>query len=54
MVLFGLYLVIPKLVHILEKEIPQLVGASSSHAGIDIPAPQGTKFIAVHDRKNNF
>ena len=24
-------------------------GASSSHSGIDIPAPQGTKFIAVAD-----
>ena len=29
-------------------------GASSSHSGIDIPAPQGSKFIAVHDGKITF
>lgn len=29
-------------------------GASSSHAGIDIPAPQGSKFIAVNDRRDYF
>lgn len=29
-------------------------GASSSHAGIDIPAPQGTKFIAIHDGEITF
>ena len=48
--LYGQYLVIPKLVHILVVEIHQLIGASSSHSGIDIPAPPGSKFIAVHDR----
>lgn len=29
-------------------------GASSSHSGIDIPAPQGSKFIAVHDGEITF
>lgn len=29
-------------------------GASSSHSGIDIPAPQGIKFIAVHDGEITF
>ena len=29
-------------------------GASSSHSGIDIPAPQGTKFIAVADGEITF
>ena len=31
------------------KRVSPTTGASSSHSGIDIPAPQGTKFIAVHD-----
>lgn len=31
-----------------------LVGASSSHSGIDIPAPMGSKFIAVFDGKITF
>ena len=31
------------------KRVSPTSGASSSHSGIDIPAPQGTKFIAVHD-----
>ena len=31
------------------KRISPTTGASSSHSGIDIPAPPGTKFIAVHD-----
>ena len=30
------------------------LGASSSHAGIDIPAPQGSKFIAIHDGEITF
>lgn len=29
-------------------------GASSSHSGVDIPAPQGTAFIAVSDGKITF
>lgn len=29
-------------------------GASSSHSGIDIPAPQGTRFIAVADGEITF
>lgn len=29
-------------------------GASSSHSGIDIPAPQGTNFIAVADGEITF
>lgn len=29
-------------------------GASSSHSGIDIPAPQGSKFIAVADGEITF
>ena len=29
-------------------------GASSSHSGIDIPAPPGTKFIAIHDGEITF
>ena len=31
-----------------------LHGASSSHSGIDIPAPPGSKFIAVHDGEITF
>ena len=31
-----------------------LAGASSSHSGIDIPAPQGSKLIAVHDGQITF
>lgn len=30
------------------------VGASSSHSGIDIPAPPGSKFIAVADGEITF
>ena len=29
-------------------------GASSSHSGIDIPAPPGSKFIAIHDGEITF
>ena len=29
-------------------------GASSSHSGIDIPVPEGTKFIAVADGEITF
>ena len=31
------------------KRVSPTTGASSSHSGIDIPAPPGTKFIAVND-----
>ncbi len=31
------------------KRTSPTTGASSYHSGIDIPAPPGTKFIAVHD-----
>ncbi|MBR3002267.1 MAG: M23 family metallopeptidase [Clostridia bacterium] len=31
------------------KRVSPTTGASSSHSGMDIPAPPGTKFIAVHD-----
>jgi len=36
------------------KRVSPTTGASSYHSGIDIPAPQGTKFIAVHDGKVTF
>lgn len=51
---FGLFLVILELVLILGNVLLLLVGASSSHSGIDIPAPQGTKFIAVADGEITF
>jgi len=54
MVLSGQFQVILKLVHILVSVYHLLVGASSSHSGIDIPAPEGTKFIAVADGEITF
>ena len=36
------------------KRVSPTTGASSYHSGIDIPAPPGTKFIAVHDGKVTF
>ena len=36
------------------KRVSPTSGASSSHSGIDIPAPQGTKFIAVSDGEITF
>lgn len=54
MVLFGLFLDILESVLILEKEFLQQVGASSSHSGIDIPAPEGSKLIAVNDGEITF
>ena len=54
MVLSGQFPVILKLVLILVNVYLLLVGASSSHSGIDIPAPQGTKFIAVADGEITF
>ncbi len=38
----------------MENELLLLLGASSSHSGIDIPAPPGSKFIAVHDGEITF
>ena len=52
--LFGQFLVITELVLILESVYLQPLGASSSHSGVDIPAPQGTKFIAVADGEITF
>ena len=54
MVLFGLFLVIQKSALTLVNVLLLLLGASSSHSGIDIPAPEGTKFIAVADGKITF
>lgn len=54
MVLSGQFPVILKLVLILVNVFLLQVGASSSHSGIDIPAPQGTKFIAVADGEITF
>ena len=36
------------------KRVSPTTGASSSHSGIDIPAPEGTKFIAVADGEITF
>lgn len=36
------------------KRVSPTTGASSSHSGIDIPAPPGTKFIAVADGEITF
>ncbi len=36
------------------KRVSPTSGASSSHSGIDIPAPQGTKFIAIADGEITF
>lgn len=36
------------------KRISPTSGASSSHSGIDIPAPPGSKFIAVQDGEITF
>lgn len=52
--LFGQFLAIAELVHLLESVLLQLRGAASSHTGIDIPAPPGTKFIAVADGEITF
>lgn len=54
MALYGLFLGILELVLILERENLLHLGASSSHSGIDIPAPQGSKFIAVADGEITF
>lgn len=36
------------------KRVSPTSGASSSHSGIDIPAPPGSKLIAVHDGEITF
>ena len=36
------------------KRVSPTTGASSSHSGIDIPAPEGTKLIAVADGEITF
>lgn len=36
------------------KRVSPTSGASSSHSGVDIPAPQGSKFIAVADGEITF
>ncbi len=51
---FGLFQDILELVLSLENVYLLLVGASSSHSGIDIPAPPGSKFIAVNDGEITF
>ena len=54
MVLFGQFQDIQELVLILVKEFLLFLGASSSHSGIDIPAPEGTQLIAVADGEITF
>ena len=54
MVLYGQFLDILKLVLLLEKRTSPTSGASSSHSGIDIPAPPGSNFIAVADGEITF
>lgn len=38
----------------MENELLLLAGASSSHSGVDIPAPPGSKLIAVHTGEITF
>ena len=52
--LYGHFLDTTELVLTLVNVQVPLLGASSSHSGIDIPAPQGTKFIAVADGEITF
>lgn len=54
MALFGLFLGYTKLSSSFGKRNAPTSGASSFHYGIDIPAPQGTKFIAVADGEITF
>lgn len=54
MVLFGQSRVIQQLVLISVNVLLLQVGASSSHSGIDIPAPPGSRFIAVADGEITF
>ena len=52
--LFGPFLDTQELALISENVFLLRVGASSSHSGIDIPAPEGSKFIAIHDGEITF
>lgn len=52
--LYGHFLDTTELVLTLVNVQVPLLGASSSPSGIDIPAPQGTKFIAVADGEITF
>ena len=52
--LFGQFQVITELALILVSVFLLLHGASSSHSGIDIPAPQGSKLIAVANGEITF
>ena len=54
MALFGLYHGYTKISSPFGKRSSPTSGASSSHSGIDIPAPPGTKFIAVADGEITF
>ena len=54
MALFGQFLVIVELAPLLESVLRQLHGAATSHTGTDIPAPPGSKFIAVADGEITF
>lgn len=54
MVLYGLFLGYTQINSFFGKRTSPTSGASSSHSGIDIPAPQGTNFIAVADGEITF
>lgn len=54
MALFGQFLAILESALFLVNVSLLLVGASSAHSGIDIPAPPGSKFIAVADGEITF
>lgn len=54
MALFGHYHGYTKISSYFGKRESPTSGASSYHSGIDIPAPEGTKFIAIADGKITF
>lgn len=54
MVLFGPFHGYTKISSFFGKRNSPTSGASSSHSGVDIPAPPGSKFIAVHDGEITF
>ena len=51
---FGQYLAILTFLHILAKEKFLLLGASSYHSGIDIPASNGTNVYAISNGQISF